>query len=660
MAEKQEPLAELLIELAKALSRTGYYSADHPEAQKGSQVFVARYHDAIYDAELRLSSIRAGETNDLIVATQDLDDVPIGKIMSAERVALFKRRLLDILERWKLVALSFARSIQDEELLAFLDLASRLPSVRAAEEAKRLDQELLDRGVRGVTLLFRSDLITTQRKLSWQVSLALSRMRKDFTRLPMFQGVRPEAVHDLRQALLHEIFRPLKQPRLLAEILLNLDLAPEMKALGPESIAVVPSRTRLETALLIERERARPTLAAAGPERATEVLAELLATLDDPAVVEEAADLATRVEAAVEESRLASAILERLATRRLADAWLQNLAAVELVANEGTNPDAARVLAEIIRRRLWPQAAALIQRLACETSGAARDLGELVGPKLLQEVSAAFQEAGDAHQRAAQITILCAAGRPGLVAAAELLATVERDLAGLVAALGKREAEQVLLATLGRDDLSPAFAQALLPTAAERPMPALAPALHRLAGHADPHVRRLALGALAPLGNADAENDLANALSDPDGEVRRFAIASLSASRCQRAEVLAAYAATLLDKDDLPLAPRLESIAALARLAQVPIGGGRTAETVLLESLTRAPRGLASHLMSSARAMDELHVATCRALLESGSPEGLALLDALASHARPSVRHAAGAAAAAIRSRGKPSPLFSS
>jgi hypothetical protein len=104
---------------------------------------------------------------------------------------------------------------------------------------------LATQSVRGISVVFKEDL--AGRKLSWRVGLALTRLKKDLSLLPLYHGLGTEELRVIRYEVFRDVIRPLRQVHLLRELLFNCDLvAHEVSDLTQEDIellvleAVVP------------------------------------------------------------------------------------------------------------------------------------------------------------------------------------------------------------------------------------------------------------------------------------------------------------------------------------------------------------------------------------------------------------------------------------
>src|SRR5687768_6279915 len=92
-----------------------------------------------------------------------------------------------------------------------------------------------------MSVVFKKDLVT-RRKLSWRVGLALTRLRKDLSILPLYGRLGEDELRRVRYEVFRDVVRPLRQVPLLREMLLNCDLVHD----------AVPALSREDIELLIQ------------------------------------------------------------------------------------------------------------------------------------------------------------------------------------------------------------------------------------------------------------------------------------------------------------------------------------------------------------------------------------------------------------------------
>jgi hypothetical protein len=559
-------LPDFLTELSKAILRTGYYSADHPEARRSVAGLYAEYRAALPDADLRLSALFRQEGGSILVTAPGLDDAPLEKVLVGGAAALFTPKLLELMRRREIVAFTIGRGTDEREFLAFVELMSR-PSdtAQAGAEAKKLDAEFVSQKIRHISVLFHDDIVGAGRRLSWQATLALSRLRKDLSLIPIMSGKTHEELAALELQLFAELIRPFKSAVPLVEILLNLDAALTATTAADQvhardAIALLRGPVRLQAALLLEKV-AFDEKAEKAP-LAREILLGLVAGLDDDPASDEATALAERLveRKAISGEQLLSPLQRRLQARDRCAAWSADMEGhLQTMHRSGVSVDeTVSVLGELLLSDRHEEAARIAASLVgLDTPDARASLAKALPESVLARLADLFASTAPeaVDRRVALLGLLSSAGEPGR----EMLAhRLDEDAAAgsgaivrTLSLLGPRGSEPLLRAALERNHVPDPTAAAVLHFLASAPAPRLSDAIASLATSRSVEVRRLALEALAPLGRA-AEGPAVAALADPDPEVKRRAIEILSRLRSRRMDVLGRYCEILRAEREAP------------------------------------------------------------------------------------------------------------
>jgi HEAT repeat protein len=647
-------LGSFIVEFVKALLRTNYYSAEHREARRSVEGLFQAWQAAVCDGELGFFALRKPEGDSILVFAPSVPNAPLHKVVGAAAGELFLPKLLEFMERADLVAFTLCLGLTEVEFLAFLELMAR-PHSPSAESVNRLDEELLSRGIRHLTVLFRKDIIGSGRRLSWGAALALSRLGKDLSRLPIFKDLSATELMRVRAQILGDVLRPANNPALLSEILLNLDLVStaDRPLTFAEVLPLVAAPLRLATAQRLEEE-GTPNL------QIRSLLAGLCVASVEPDPAAATIDLAERLikRGIVTRDELAVPLRRRVEIRALAETWVRDLENRVGALAEG-NPkvleESVAVLSELLRRKRYSDAAWIASALRAAGVAGVTALNSAISDQVLVGLSDSYRAAlrTDARRRASLISILASAGENAAAELSALLTTdVEKDPQVLRAAfslLGPREVRSVFLMTFGRGEAGETLATFLLPLAPEAGPDCVGP-LRRLATHTSPEVRRLALAGLAQFGRNLAEESLTAALSDSDAEVCLTAIRGLATIGSRRIAVLQGYRTRLLDRS-APAKLRAAAATALGSVGNAPLPGGDTAESTLLACLRELPTGIRGRLLGVGRSDEEFYLAVCRALGKVGSPRSISALEHASEHWLHSIQECASDALKLLRSR---------
>jgi len=235
------PLNKFTQSLVKAMLRSGYYSPDHPGAQKAKQGLYQEFREAVKDyAELGfMLQQKVGQAPEFLITGVSEETIPLKKLMGAQTGELFLPKYLDYFGRKRLVSLSFRASIPEEAFYRFVDIMGD-PTVdkgEASEAGRLLTRMLVESGITDISAIFEDDLIYIETKLPWRVEMAIQRLAKDLKVLPMFKNVSGEEMRRLKAQIVHDILRPLRTPELLKDIVLNAYIiARQVKEVNEEEL----------------------------------------------------------------------------------------------------------------------------------------------------------------------------------------------------------------------------------------------------------------------------------------------------------------------------------------------------------------------------------------------------------------------------------------
>jgi HEAT repeat protein len=222
--DRIKPAGDFIMDLTKAMLRSGYYAADHPGAKNAKQGL----HDALQTCLQELGEIMIsnqeveGKTDIFIMGILD-EPVSIRTLVGAGMSELFVPKLQEYFNRNGLVSFAIKRDISLENFERFVDIMSdpRTDSGEGAGAGKILSQKLVAHGITEISAVFVDDMIALEENLPWRVEMAIQRLAKDLKVLPMFQGKSDEAIARLKLQNIQDIIRPLRHPEFLKDLVIN-------------------------------------------------------------------------------------------------------------------------------------------------------------------------------------------------------------------------------------------------------------------------------------------------------------------------------------------------------------------------------------------------------------------------------------------------------
>jgi HEAT repeat protein len=264
--ERVKPVGDFIMDLAKAMLRSGYYAPDHPGAKTAKAgLFESLQRSLAEKNEIMLINQETREKTDVLISGILDEPVSVRTVVVAGMAELFVPRLRDFFTRKGLISFALKREITPEHFDDFVNIMSD-PKVDRGVDAKvgeLLTNALVSRGIVEVSTVFLDDMIMFEESLPWRVEMAIHRLAKDLKVLPMFKGVSEEEMKALKVRIVEDIIRPLQHPDLLKDIVVNCYLiARQVADLNPEEleqtiIASFPMSMLLPTSRFIFEELSR-------------------------------------------------------------------------------------------------------------------------------------------------------------------------------------------------------------------------------------------------------------------------------------------------------------------------------------------------------------------------------------------------------------------
>ena len=261
--KKIKPSGEFLMDLTKAMLRSGYYSADHPGSEGAKQGLYEKFQNCLGESrEVMITKQETREKVDILI-TGILDEpVNVRTLVGAGMAELFVPKLREYFKRKGLVSFAIKNEISLEHFESFVDIMSdpKADSGQGSKIGQVLSNALADHGITAISTVFMDDLIMLELNLPWRVEMAIQRLAKDLKMLPMFQGGSDENIRTLKLQIIQDIIRPLRHPEFLKDLIINCYIiARHVDSIEKEDIEQViieafPLNTLLPTSEFIFKE----------------------------------------------------------------------------------------------------------------------------------------------------------------------------------------------------------------------------------------------------------------------------------------------------------------------------------------------------------------------------------------------------------------------
>jgi len=222
--KRVKPVGEFIMDLTRAMLRSGYYSPDHPGSRQAKQGLYNRFQNILEASnEILIAKRETREKRDFCI--MNILDEPIGikLLVGAGRAELFEPKLRDYFSRKGLISFAIKRKITPDHFNRFIDIMCdpRTDDLEKHQIGDLLTRQLVENGITEISTTFIEDKLFFKEKLPWRVEMAMHRLAKDLKVLPQFIGASDETLKSMKVEIIKDILRPLKHPDLLKELIIH-------------------------------------------------------------------------------------------------------------------------------------------------------------------------------------------------------------------------------------------------------------------------------------------------------------------------------------------------------------------------------------------------------------------------------------------------------
>lgn len=231
-------LSEFIVSLIQALLRTGYYTSEHPESEKARAGLYTKFRElTLKKGEFTFLIQKEAENEQIIVEGMLPEPCHLGTLMLAGMAELYDEKLIDFLKKKELVSLTLKQKMQRQEFYGFIDVMSKpiLTDIHDKHKRDRFIFFLQDKGIRNISFIFNEDLIRWERNVPWRAWIAISRLKKDISLIPILRDLDQEELKKVKKEVVSDVLRPLGDPKLAFSTLVNSDLI-DSNVMGEEEI----------------------------------------------------------------------------------------------------------------------------------------------------------------------------------------------------------------------------------------------------------------------------------------------------------------------------------------------------------------------------------------------------------------------------------------
>lgn len=234
--EERKLLASFISSLCKCVLQTSLYTRDHPQARAGVDL-TFQAMEAISDSFGEFTFIVSSWKEEAAgVAIEGLfeDPIDLSQIVTGTAGEHFEGKLHSFCKRNRLISFSIKNTIQQDEFHRFVavfvefhvDSASTVLMQEYGQDASgpNFTEKLLKENVINVPIVSEQDMLAAKRRIPWRVRVALSRLKKDLSMIPIYAEASAMELRGAKLRLLRDILRPLRQGSHLRDLFVNLDL----------------------------------------------------------------------------------------------------------------------------------------------------------------------------------------------------------------------------------------------------------------------------------------------------------------------------------------------------------------------------------------------------------------------------------------------------
>ena len=219
-----KPAGEFIMNLTKAMLRSGYYAPDHTGSKNAKRGLYEALQNSLGDVdEIMITHQETGKKTDILIVGILDEPVNVRTLVGEGMAELFVPKLREYFKRKGLISFAIKKNIPLKDFEKFVDImgdpkSDQGESVKAGE---LLSNTLAEHGITEISTVFMDDMIAIEQNLPWRVEMAIQRMAKDLKVLPMFEGKSEQAIANLKLQIIQDIIRPLNHPEFLKDLVIN-------------------------------------------------------------------------------------------------------------------------------------------------------------------------------------------------------------------------------------------------------------------------------------------------------------------------------------------------------------------------------------------------------------------------------------------------------
>lgn len=626
-------LSEFVVSMVQAFLRTGYYTSEHPESHKARTGLYAKFMELLLKkGDLTFLVQETAEKKHVFVEGMLPEPCDLKTLMLAGMAELYDEKLRDFLGKKELISLTLKQKIEEQEFYDFIDIMSKpiLTDIHDKHKRDRFIFYLQEKGIKNISFIFSEDLIKWERNIPWRAWVALSRLRKDISLIPVLRNLEKEELWKVKKEVVSDVLRPLKDPKLSFATLVNSDLI-HSKVMEEEEIEknVIDSLSEdMLSANVEEFIHSSSHLKQLVHEKAyDEKLLRILDYFKERLKVVDGGKSETCIRklyknGMISFDELPSKLKEEIALKKFLKTFLNDPDAVLTGLNQSQdakdNDAFMKSISGIMpwlveggRFQEFQKILLILQQCVKEGGERGKQAGAVLEQIGSSDIPVQLKDKFMSSKKEARLALTPIIRQLGGSMTVPLLAVIEEtqdrwvrknaiELLLQMEPIAASYLEQALKVGRFQGEVVADVIKAVATAGNQEAKRKMAPVINEYCNHQDPSVRKYALSLLADVHRIKAETTLLDALNDSDTEVRKSVITCLGVIKSKKA--LPVFLEILKDTMESPsqAAEQIENQIywALGLMEDDFTNGATTPEEILIKVLhDRAQTGTISRLL---------------------------------------------------------------
>jgi len=224
----KQQLGDFLLSLVQAFLKTGYYTPDHQESERAKAGLYEAFQKLFAQRdEVSFLVKEDGEQKYILIEGLLPQSQSLNALMLKGMASMYTPRFVKFLERKDLASLTLKSAMTETEFVNFINVMSEPKFVDTREHSakEQFAQTIREKGILNISYIFNEEVLSTSRHIPWRARLALTRLKKDLSTIPLYTDMDAEGMRHIKSQIIQDIARPIRNTDIVYPVLANSDLA---------------------------------------------------------------------------------------------------------------------------------------------------------------------------------------------------------------------------------------------------------------------------------------------------------------------------------------------------------------------------------------------------------------------------------------------------